>query len=89
MGVTRYWRPKTIRRMQSRLYPETHGPDSPKKFRAIATWWRLHALESAMPDVCEGYAKGQLFIAADMENRPRHHTRKPLDRTRWQWSQAA
>lgn len=68
------------------LYPRTHGPECADKYRAIATWWRLHARESADPETCLLYSRNQWKIAADMDARPKHHERKPDDFTRWEWT---
>ena len=84
--MTRQRQPDAVRRMQRRLSPLIHSADSPEKFRAISKWWALEGLTSKTPEQCERSAMGQLFIAADMENRPRHHARKPIDKTRYQWS---
>jgi hypothetical protein len=73
------------RRKMVALSPRMHGP-APGRYRASAEWWRLHAEESAAPDVCLGYADAQDRLADDMENRPAHYRTKPADMTDWQRS---
>jgi len=77
------------RRRQAAGRDRRHQADCPDKFRAIAEWWRIEAEDSASPEQCLTYAVNQEAIAADMEVRPRHHSRKPLDVTRYQWSRRA
>ena len=74
------------RRKMAALYPRTHGPDVADRYRASAEWWRLHAEESANPSECLQYAENQDRIADDMERRTLHHSVKPLDFTRYEWS---
>lgn len=54
-----------------------------ERYRWIAVWWRLHALESMTPGVCRGYARSQMALAADMERRPHHYAAKPSGLTDW------
>lgn len=75
------------RRKQMALYSRLHGPDVADKYRAKAEWWRLEGEVSARSDECYWYAENQDRIADDMEARPAHHSRKPLDVTRYQWMQ--
>lgn len=56
---------------------------APERYRWVAVWWRLHALDSATPDQCRRYASGQMSLAADMERRPQHYAAKPAGLTDW------
>lgn len=69
------------------LYPRTHGPAGPDRYRAIAEWWRISAEESRVPEEHLLYADNQDRLADDMERRPEHYRRKPIDKTDYQWSQ--
>lgn len=75
------------RRKMVALYPRAHGPDVADRCRAIAEWWRLHAETSANPSEPTQWADNQDRIADDMEARPGHHRCRPLDITRYEWSQ--
>lgn len=68
------------------LYPRTHGPECPDRYRAIAEWWRLHAQETMAPDECLTSAAAQDALATDMEVRPGHYRRKPEWLTAHEWS---
>ena len=56
---------------------------APERYRWIAVWWRLSALESMTPDKHRKYARSQMALAADMERRPHHYAAKPAGMTDW------
>ena len=56
---------------------------APERYRWIAVWWRLSALESMTPGKHRKYARSQMALAADMERRPHHYAAKPAGMTDW------
>ncbi|UFS67766.1 hypothetical protein LO749_16880 [Paracoccus denitrificans] len=56
---------------------------APERYRWIAVWWRLSALESMIPERHRQYARNQMALAADMERRPWHYASKPAGMTDW------
>lgn len=78
-----------MRATQRALSAAWQLPDCPTKFRAIARWHLIHALESRDAASSLRAAEAQARIAADMEVRPGHHARMPANTTRYLWSLAA
>jgi len=61
---------------------------SPEKYYWYAVWWRLHAKEvhpSARAG-CVQASRSQMALFNDIISRPDHYTRRPIDKTDWQWS---
>ncbi|QRZ12154.1 hypothetical protein JWJ88_05765 [Paracoccus methylovorus] len=62
---------------------ERKAASAPERYRWIAVWWRLSALESQFPKQHRQYARGQMALAADIERRPQHYKTKPAGKTDW------